>query len=389
MKTLVWPFVLAAVLGCAGLGECRAQGKADAPTDKTAPPVVEVCHPLVRDVTNYVDLLGTTEPAASVVLRPRVSSAITRINFQAGDQVKTGQVLFDLDARLQQAEAEKSQAQLVAAEAHIARLERERERLKALAANAAVSHEDLDKATGALDEAKGELQVARASLTVARVNLEFTKVVSPVDGTISRPALSVGNIVKADETELARVEKLHPLSISFEVDERTYLQLRRAALKSGNTMLGAPIEIRFADDSPTEKPRTGAVSEIGNRIDPDKGTVVWRATLANEQQDLLPGMFTRIRLTTGTTNGALLIPPSCLVEQVAGEPLVFKVKEDAIKATPVKLGALHDGLREVTEGIEKTDLLVIDGDSAKAFAAGKIKPKLVVVKGAKADARGK
>src|SRR5262249_11962378 len=141
-------------------------------------------------------------------------------------EVKKGDVLFAIDPRPYQVEMEKARALLVAAEARLRRVEADFRRARALLDKKVVGPEELEKVAAEREEAAAGVQVAQAGLELARLNLDFTRVTCPIDGRIGRRFLDPGNLVRADETPLAKVVGEDPMYAYFDVAERTLLRLR-------------------------------------------------------------------------------------------------------------------------------------------------------------------
>src|SRR5262249_36742118 len=152
---------------------------------------------------------------------------------------------------------------------------------------------------GDIDEAKALVAVARANREVASLNLGFTKVAAPAAGRVGRRFVDPGNVVKADETTLTTIVGKDPMYVYFDVDERTYLDLRRAIRDSkvkAAKVEELPVAVGLANED--GYPHKGKIDFVNNRVDPDKGTIRLRAVLPNADGLLVPGLFARVRLTT-------------------------------------------------------------------------------------------
>src|SRR4051812_22115592 len=191
-----------------------------------APPEVPVVKPVEREVFDHDDVTGRTDAGSTVEIRSRLAGYVDKVQFKDGAAVKRGELLLQLDDRVQRAELEKAQAELKRAEAGLKRAEADRARTAKLADAKAATTEDLDKATAAVEEAKASLLAARAAAEVAKLNLEFTRIAAPIDGRIGRANAAAGNLVR-DADVLATIYALDPLSVHFDLDERTALRLMR------------------------------------------------------------------------------------------------------------------------------------------------------------------
>jgi RND family efflux transporter MFP subunit len=251
------------------------------------------------EVADHADFTGRTEAAVTVEVRARVTGYLVKVAFKDGAEVKQGDLLFEIDPRPYQAELDRANAALAAAEAHLKRADTELKRAKALIERSAMSKEDYDKVVGDVDEARAQVAVARASREVANLNLDFTKVTAPVSGRVGRRLVDSGNVVRADGTMLTTIVGKDPMYVYFDVDERTYLDLRRA-LRDGKVKAAKledlPVAVQLANEEGF--PHQGKLDFVDNRADPTKGTIRMRAVLPNADGLLVPGLFAQVRLTT-------------------------------------------------------------------------------------------
>ncbi len=227
---------------------CLLLALAGGPAPAGGPPEVAVARPAAREVTDHEDFTGRAEAPVRVELRARVSGYLLRAPFQEGADVKQGDVLFEIDPRPYRAELDRAEAAVGLAEAHLKLAAANLKRAEAGLAARNVSREEYDKVVAERAEAEAGLRAAKAGQEVARLNLDFTRVVAPVSGQVGRRLIDPGNVVKADETNLAVLITRDPVYVYFDIDERTYLRLRRlpAAGKPGADKL--PVGVGLADE---------------------------------------------------------------------------------------------------------------------------------------------
>ena len=329
--------------------------RADEPAAK--PPEVLVVHPVARRVADYADFTGRTEAAARVELRARVTGYLLKATFQEGSEVKEGESLFEIDPRPYRAELDRAEAGLMQAEARLKVAEANHQRIKALAARGTAGPEEVDKVTAERAEAAAGVQAARASRESARLNVDFTHVRAPIAGRIGRRLVDPGNLVKADETVLASIVNRDPMYAYFDIDERTFLRLRRAALDARGKAEKMPVAIALADEK--DFPRRGEVNFTDIQVNADTGTLRMRAVLPNKDGLLLPGMFVRVRLTLGAPRDVLLVPSESLMV-TDGARFVYVVNDkDTIEQRTVEVGAEQEGKRIVTRGLKTEDRVVV------------------------------
>jgi RND family efflux transporter MFP subunit len=323
------------------------------------PPQVPVCLPVVRQVTDYEDFTGRVEPVARVEVRARVTGYLLKAPFKEGDTVKKGDLLFEIDPRPYQIEADRASAEVRRAQVRLTRLARDLDRMKKLPA----SREEQDRATAERDEAEASLQAARAVLELTKLNLDFCKVQAPIDGRIGRRMVDPGNLVKADETALATIVSEAPAYVSFDVDERTILRLRQA-VREGK--IGGPAEektpVFMGLASEEGFPHKGVVNFADNSVDSSTGTLRLRAVFDNPDHLLIPGLFARIRLPIGKPYQALLVPEEAVSQGgfTGNRRFVYVVDDrNVINERPVRVGGREGDLRVVREGLKAEDRVVI------------------------------
>jgi RND family efflux transporter MFP subunit len=267
-----------------------------APAGTVADPADGKPTPTGRQLADHVDFTGRTEAVSTVELRARVSGYLTSVAFKDGAEVKQGELLFEIDPRPYQAELDRAAATVTLAQAQLKQAQTDLNRAKTLMERAVMSREDYDKALGQVQVAEAGVKAAQAGREIAALNLSWTKVTAPIAGRISRRLVDPGNLVKADETVLGRIVSTDAMYVYFDMDERTYLNLRQARPRPvGGEAL--PVAIGLANEE--GYPRKGKIDFVDNRVDATNGTVRMRAALPNADGLLVPGLFARVRVTLG------------------------------------------------------------------------------------------
>ncbi len=325
-----------------------------------APPEVAVVRPIEKVVTDYADFTGRTEPSASVEIRSRVTGYVDKVLFQEGALVKKGDSLFQLDDRLQRAEAAKAEAELRVAEANLKVAEANVQRLMQLLKRAAIAKEELEMATAKMEAAKAASRAAEASLEIAKLNLAYTRIASPINGRIGRCNVTAGNLVKADDATLATVVVSDPLYVSFDIDERTLLDVMRSSRDQKDAK--AKVGVGFSNEK--NYPHQATLDFIDHAIDAKTGTIRIRAVLENPNRELFPGLFARVRLPLGKPHKVLLIPDASVIKLVGmeGDEYFVLVVDDKGKVSqrPVKRGQLVGKLRVIERGLSTADRVCAD-----------------------------
>jgi RND family efflux transporter MFP subunit len=359
---------LGGMVACAGLAGCGPQ-QAPAGAMQKGPPEVYVRAPIVREITDYEEFPGRLESDQTIQVRARVTGYLLRWNFKEGGTVKKGDVLFEIDPQLYEAELALAEGNLLEAQGQHDQAKADWNRVQKLRPPDQISYEELNKWRGAYAMSEGKLKAAKASLKRAQVNMAYTKVTAPLDGTISRRMVDPGNLVKADDTVLTAIGAVNPIKAYFDVDERTVarvLQLMEKGDIPGDPT-GVRVEMSLADEEgPKHK---GEIDFFDTYIDAGTGTLRVRGKFENPDRVLpsgerlpgllVPGMFVRVRLPISKPQPALLIEEKALVTD-QGQKFVYVVSEEntaeqegKVEYRQVELGRLQDGLRVIKPYKEK------------------------------------
>ncbi len=353
--------MLFALLGPAvALAGCAARTP---PIPEAPPPSVTVSRPLEREVFDHIELTGRTAAVDSVQVRARVWGHLQKINFTEGAEVRKGDLLFLIDQRTYQAALKRTEADVEQAEAHVNRLRAEHARARLVVDSHSISRLEFDKLSGDLLEAQAALRGARSALEAARLNLEYTEVRAPVSGQVGRAMVTVGNMVTSGETAgtmLTTIVSLDPMYAYFDVDERTFLQVRHLLRGTrGETSAAPAVLLGLAHEE--GYPHRGRINFADNQVDTGTGTLKMRAVFDNADRELTPGLFARISLPLGAAHRAVLVADRA-IDTDQGQKVVYVVgKDNVVERRPVRLGRLHDGLREVVAGVKPTEQVIVDG----------------------------
>jgi RND family efflux transporter MFP subunit len=248
----------------------------------------------------------------------------------------------------------------------------------------ALSQEEYDRTVGDRGETAGSLAAARAAVTRARLDLEYTNVTAPVSGRISRYVVTVGNLVQAGDqaggTLLTTIVSVDPMYAYFDVDERTALRVRQL-IREGKSDSpregGFPVWLGLMNQEGF--PHAGTVNFVDNQVNPRTGTIRLRGTFPNADPPvLLPGLFGRVRTPIGRPHKALLVSERS-IDSDQGQKIVYVVNEkNEVVVRPVRLGALHDGLREITDGLQQGEQVIVNG-LQQVRPGAVVEPKVVEI----------
>lgn len=357
----------------AGIGlflfACTSCTKKTAEVAPAAPPAIPVSKPVTREVTDYIDFTGRTEAQESVNIVPRVTGYLVSAPFKEGAEVKTGDLLFEIDPRPYQAQYDQAEGQVLLAEARVKEATADNLRAKALAKTpGAISQQDLDRYQAAEEEAIAAVQAAKASLEIYKLNLGFCRVTSPIDGQVSRYYLNVGNLVNQDQTQLTTVVSMDPMYVYFDVDESTLIRVRKAINDGTITRYQqGEIPVFISLEGEDNFPHQGTINFINNRVNSGTGSITVRGVVQNAKPEkgirlLTPGMFVRVRLPIGKPHDALLVIDRAIGSD-QGLKFVYVIDgENHAQQRRIETGPLQeDGLRVITSGLKPDDWVAVGG----------------------------
>ena len=356
-------------------------GCGDKPPQQAAsgPPPVTVAQPTKRTVTDWDEFTGRFEAVEEVQVRARVGGFVTDVEFRDGAFVKTGDLLYVIDSRPFEAVAEQADGQLSDARAKAELAKRELDRALTLNQTQAVSDSVVDQRRQALQAAKAAQMQAEGLLKAAQLNIEFSHVVAPIGGRVSRHLVSVGNLVQGSDaggasTLLTSIVSLDPIYIYFDMDEATYQKNNRLYFEGKRPSSREnpnPVQVTLTGE--TKPSHDGKVDFLDNRLDVSTGTLRGRAVIPNNDFSILPGQFGRVRLIGSSPYEALLLPDTAIATDQSRK-IVFVVKDDdTVEARPVVLGPLDGGLRVIREGLKAEDRVIVEG-LQRARVGAKVSP---------------
>ena len=351
---------LVAALGVAGLAAFSLAGcgptnsQAAAQAAPPAGPPVTASAVLERSVDETQEFSGRLEAVDRVDIRARVGGFITSVNFKPGSLVNKGDVLFVIDTRPFQAEANRAEAAAVSArsKADLARLELARS--EKLVADKAIAQRELDTAASNLKQLDADAKAAQASLETARLNLAYTQVTAPIAGRVSKAEITVGNLVDQSAI-LTSVVSTKNIYATFDGDEATYLRVSKQA------HAGQPVAVNVGLVGEEGFPHEGKLEFVDNQLDARTGSVRMRATFENSDGSMAPGLFARVQISGGKPANALLITDRAIGTDQSRKFVFVVDKDGKAEYRAVTLGPVVDGLRVVRSGLKAGEKIVVNG----------------------------
>ena len=353
VKTLVAFLAAAGLAGAVLTGCADANSKDDAAKAPSAPPV-SAAIVIEKPVAETQEFSGRLEAVEVVEIRSRVSGYITAVNFKPGAEVKKGDVLFVIDPRPYQAEADRAGAAASAARARADLARLELQRAERLLADKAIAQREFDERDAAQKELDANARAAQAQYEAARLNLAYTRVTAPIDGRVSKAEITLGNLVDASAV-LTSVVSLDRIYASFDGDEQTYLRVGARDQRDK----GAVVKVGLANEEGF--PHEGKLEFVDNQLDARTGSVRMRATLANPDRALAPGLFARVQVGSGVAAKAIVVNERAVGTDQSRKFVVVVGADGKAEYRPVTLGPVVDGMRVVRSGLKAGEKIVVNG----------------------------
>jgi RND family efflux transporter MFP subunit len=324
-------------------------------------PEVTIARPVSLKLPDF-EFPGEVQAIESVEVRARVSGFLKKAELKEGTEVKQGDVLFEIDPDLFQADVERGQAGKERADKELLFAQAEVRRGKELMAAKSISKSDYEKLIADEGVKKANVLGAEATLQTAKLNLQYTKVTAPISGKLGRKLITEGNLISGGTdkatllTTIVSVEKMYGV---FYVDERTAQIYRKDRAKEG--VLKPHIKVLLALNTDDTFPHEGVVDFSDNQVDPGTGTFLVRAIFDNAKRELVPGYTARVRLYIGATKPSLVFSERALLSD-RGQDFVYVMNDKkAVEPRNVRLGKRIGELVEVEDGLTKDDWIVTAG----------------------------
>ncbi|GAA74261.1 hypothetical protein P20480_0721 [Pseudoalteromonas sp. BSi20480] len=316
---------------------------------------IDVANVLVKPVQSWHTYTTRLESPQEVALMPRVSGVIEQITFNEGDLVKKGDVLFKLDDRPFAAVVASLKAQVSSAQAALEQAKSEAKRAERLTERKAISTEQAESRTSVLRQREAQLAALQAQLTSAELDLEFTAIVSPIDGVISRANITKGNNIIAGQSVLTSIVSNEKMYAYFDVDERTWnSDFSNVTSKSRQAVVMQKVGERdFA--------YKGYINFIDNQINSSTGTLRVRAVFDQDNSQLRAGSFARIKLAANSVTEQIIVPDRAIGTDLKNRFVLTVGENNVLQYKLVTVGERYGSLRAITSGLSEGDVIAVNG----------------------------
>jgi membrane fusion protein (multidrug efflux system) len=313
-----------------------------------------------KDVPIYIELVGSTLGSQDVEIRARVEGYLISMKFTEGSFVKKGQVLYTIDPQPFQAALSQAQANLSTAKARLDKTNNDVARYKPLAAEKAVSQQELDNALSAQEAARFQVTAYDAVVDKAKLDLAYTTITAPVDGLIGTTQKKVGSLVgRGENTLLNTISQINPILFRCSIAEAEYLRLARRSGDEKSYEKQYGVQLILADG--TVHPHKGRLDAVERAIDPTTGTLSGQFSFPNPERILRPSQYGKARFVIDVKHDAVIVPQRA-VQEVQGLYTVMVVKPDGTAEQRMAKAGDRVGSDWVIEsGVKPGEKVIVEG----------------------------
>lgn len=339
---------------------CAKKQEAAAP----APPAVEVVTVVQKDVPIYQEWLGSLDGSVNAEIRPQIEGYVLKQIYREGFLVRTGETLFQIDPRQFQAAYDQARASLSQYEATLANAKTTAARYRPLAAQKAISQQELDDAETKERTATANVENAKAALDKAKLDLGWTKIVSPIDGIAGVARSQVGDLVNRLSV-MTTVSKVDPIKVNFNPSEQEYLAWvakngpPERTIAASTKLEEGRLQLLLSDGSAF--PHRGRGILVGREVDTKTGTIQIAGVFPNPGNVLRPGQYAKVRVAMDVKKGAILVPQRAVSELQGNYQVAVVGPDNKVTIKVVKTGPVEGNLWVIEEGLKPGDKIVVEG----------------------------
>jgi membrane fusion protein, multidrug efflux system len=358
--------VIVAVVGVRIAGE-----RADGATESAARPAMMAMPvpvvPVVRKTLPiYLEYPGRIESIRSITLQARVPGYIESQLAPDGADVKSGDLLYQIDPRDAQAALDQANAQAQRDQASLEYARASYARGEELVKSGFLAKDVYDQRASAMRQGEAALVADRAAIEAAKLNLGYTLITAPFAGRLGRNTAAKGSLVGPATEALNTLVQLDPIYVRFNPSESELAEIT-AARASG------AVQAEISVPGQPQLTRKGDLTFLDNGIDKTTGTIAARVTIANPDFSLLPGQYVRVRLHIKDEPNAFMAPQTALGSSQMGKFVYIVGANDKAEMRPLKLGPVDGELVSVVKGLKEGDRIIV-GNLQKIGPGSPVKP---------------
>ena len=354
-------YALIGALGAFLITGCSSQDKKAAGGMPAMPPLSVTTYKVIAsDVPVSLEYPAKVKSMQQVNVVARVSGVLEKKHFTEGSFVKAGDTLYQIDSDRYEALMQEAVADVGMKEATLKQATRDWERTKALFEQDALSQKERDAALSAYESAGAALKASHASLKKATIDFNYTKVKATISGMTSLNAQDVGSYVgsSSDTMTLTTITQTDPVYVEFSLPDIELLK-KRYVMGTGNwnSIAQAKLPVQLSTPDGSKYAKAGTLDFIDSYVDAETSTIKARATFANPNTILIPGLFVRVNVEGLVYKDAISIPQKALLQEAIGS-FVYVAKEGKATKVPVKAGTVHNDTYIIESGLSAGDVVI-------------------------------
>jgi multidrug efflux system membrane fusion protein len=341
------------IILAAGWGYSKFSAKNNQPTNQAVPVTVEKAQQHTETV--QLTAVGKVFPYSTVSVRSQVEGPIVKIDFERGDDVIAGQILFTIDPRPYEVALQVAEANLAKEQALLVDAQSDLKRMEGLVSKKFISQENYDQVYSTMKAQEAGVHAAEANVADAQLKLDYCTIRSPIDGKTGDILIHLGNLVKANDTQaLVVINQLKPIFVSFDVPEKFLPPINKRMAQGKVAVTVRDVDGNILSDQ-------GELFFVDNTIDTLTGTIELKANFPNEQDELWPGQFANVELGLYTVDNAILIPTRAIQHGQKGSYVYVIDAGDKAEYRTIQIGESVGSNTIVTEGVDVNEQLVVNG----------------------------
>jgi RND family efflux transporter MFP subunit len=352
-----------AVLGLVLLGVLIVAGcSRKAPQAAPPPPEVLVTTVQPRDVPRVLERVATLDGFINANINAQVQGYIVSRDYQEGNVLKKGDLLFQIDPRPFEAALAQAKGTLAKDQANQVKADADKKRAIDLFNKKVISDQERDTAIAAADSTTANVEADKAAVQQADINLGYTKIAAPIDGVVGFANNQVGDLVGPTTGPLTTMSQIDPIKAVVTAGEGPFTDFvsrhpdateRQAYIKS--------LDFELILSSGSVYPHKGKFYALDRNLDVKTGSIRYYVTFPNPGNVLRPGQFGNVRFVADMKKGAMVIPQEAVNELQGSYQVAVVDENNKVSIRPVKMGERIGAMWEVTEGLKPGDKVVVQG----------------------------
>lgn len=308
-----------------------------------------------KDVTITAHAMGVVQPYITVSVKSRVEGQLLAVGFKAGEDVKAGQVIFQIDPHPYQVALDQAKANLARDQAQLENYQKLLDRYAPLVKKGYISKQDYDAASANVKAGLATLLADKASVANAQLNLDYCTIHAPSSGRTGDVLVNQGNLIKMnDAVPLVVINQIKPVYVAFSLPEQQLEDIK-------NSSINGTVNVTIATKNKSATYQA-ELSFINNAVDATTGMIQLKALFANEDEKIWPGQYVDVTLPVSQLKQVLLVPTRAIQAGPEGSYVFVVNKDSHVAVQPIKLGPVISD-NTVVEGIEVDTVIVATGQS--------------------------